>query len=861
MNRSRLVAFVLLLASVGLPAPAGGSLPGGGRVRVAIELRTPMHASSAAVRTRLTEAQLRLLRDRQADQSARRRIAARGERSRARALRAMAVSVDASAVRLRTFARRLERAGGRIVELRPLNNSLIASIPMDAIAAVRAWQNVTSVEPDVAGNVLTFPSTTGAMGTPTLWGAGHTGGTGSADTNPVDVAIYSDQVVEKTHPAFAGVRFLFPQDGVVDPPVSDDHGTPVAGMIASQGVSSCPSAPGYTCNPADVDPNKKGVAYGVDKVLDAAAFAPADATERYDDATWALGFSQVGFDSGKVMPGSSDRAEVFNRSSGSVASDGSGYIDDTADDRYQDGLVDQYGVLFFQADGNSDTSLPPDCRSYNVVCVGAIDHQGTIDPSDDQVAYYSTRGPTPAGRKKPDLVAPGTVGTVNANWKAENALWKSEEGTSFSSPAAAGGGLLLMGAGINDPLAVKALLIDSARQGRATPASAMGTQTGWQPDWGWGAVDLTAAYGERTNFDTGSVGGDQARFYSATTQAAGDRATLVWNRHATASSTTAEPLTDLDLYEHAPAAAGECDGATRASSTSTIDNVEQVRSPSAAPVVYRVVAGPTAGELSEPYAIAGTRQVNPLTPPVSAALSVDRTHLAPGETATVTATADNPSGQMTGCDPALQLAVSGPIEVVGSPTFPDGDPGNRLTPNEHFSEQWTVRATGYGTASITATASSRAYASTLTRSDTATISIPQPPPSEPTPGTTPTPNPTPTPTPTPAPTPTPVKVAPSLRMSTPTQTGSRLTIRGTISDKATGKVKVAIRIRLAGHTKTITKAVTARRGRFSATLTLPKRIAKFTKATLKVSYAGNRSVRAGSSTKTVRRKAGRLRFG
>jgi hypothetical protein len=42
--------------------------------------------------------------------------------------------------------------------------------------------------------------------------------------------------------------------------------------------------------------------------------------------------------------------------------------------------------------------------------------------------------------------------------------------------------------------------------------------------------------------------------------------------------------------------------------------------------------------------------------------SVDRTQLAPGETAAVTVTADNPSTQMTACDPTVQLAASGPIE-------------------------------------------------------------------------------------------------------------------------------------------------------------------------------------------------------
>lgn len=99
----------------------------------------------------------------------------------------------------------------------------------------------------------------------------------------------------------------------------------------------------------------------------------------------------------------------------------------------------------------------------------------------------------------------------------------------------AAGAALLGGAGITDPLAQKAILVNSARLGRATPEAAMGSQIGWQPDWGWGELDLEAAHGQRTNFQTGTVEGGSARFYRATPAAAGERATLVWNRRATDS--------------------------------------------------------------------------------------------------------------------------------------------------------------------------------------------------------------------------------------------------------------------------------------------------------------------------------------
>ena len=42
-----------------------------------------------------------------------------------------------------------------------------------------------------------------------------------------------------------------------------------------------------------------------------------------------------------------------------------------------------------------------------VITVGAADLNGTTDRSDDQVAPFSSRGPTQDGFEKPDLVAPG----------------------------------------------------------------------------------------------------------------------------------------------------------------------------------------------------------------------------------------------------------------------------------------------------------------------------------------------------------------------------------------------------------------------------------------------------------------------
>src|SRR5439155_2935245 len=68
------------------------------------------------------------------------------------------------------------------------------------------------------------------------------------------------------------------------------------------------------------------------------------------------------------------------------------------------------GILVVVAAGNrgpgGGTINKPADDPY-VLTVGAVDTQGTPDPSDDTVAPFSSTGPTQDGLAKPDIVAPG----------------------------------------------------------------------------------------------------------------------------------------------------------------------------------------------------------------------------------------------------------------------------------------------------------------------------------------------------------------------------------------------------------------------------------------------------------------------
>ena len=101
-------------------------------------------------------------------------------------------------------------------------------------------------------------------------------------------------------------------------------------------------------------------------------------------------------------------------------------------------------VLEYQNNGapmtffsNPGSAAVPICDSANagVVCVGAID-----PAAGTQIADYSSQGPTNDGRIKPDLSAAACVQSF--------ALRECFNGTSASTPAAAGAAALVLGAGL-----------------------------------------------------------------------------------------------------------------------------------------------------------------------------------------------------------------------------------------------------------------------------------------------------------------------------------------------------------------------------------------------------------------------------
>jgi hypothetical protein len=701
-----------------------------GFVRVEIVLKAqPLAAAAARRQPQLTIdpslARRRLLRRLSPLFTA--RVAQSEQEERNRALRSLNPAALTAARAQHPLMDAIRMAGGHVIGTDPLLNSITALVPRSMLARLGTRNDVQAIEPAPRGAPLTLIAPTEAVGAPAWWSAGFTGGTGSADLEPANLAIVGDPIYWG-HPAFAGVSFETPPGAQLIDPNGGLHGTGVASMAVSQGASGCPM-----CQPSDVQ--QKGIAPGVSRVLDSWGAA--------SEWAWSTGqpysYYDTASDQYEIEPGAAAPAQVMSYSRGTSES-----ADDSADSQVLDSYVNGLGVTAAIAAGNSGPtagSIDEPADAYNVIAVGGFCcGANATDRSNDSVFSWSSEGPTIGGRKKPDLVAAGSADVADSLFNTDGTLWRYATGTSFAAPQVAGAATLLAGAGIVDPKVVKALLVDSALEGRATPTGSMGTQVGWQPDWGWGELNLTDALAQRFNYEADSVPSNGVRFYRATAAAAGDRATLVWNRRVTpcfqdGCAYQTAPYSAWHTYTLSKLALTELDASTgdvQAVSDSQVDNVQQVRSPNAGQVIYKVTAGAVDGLPAEPFALAAKNPLTPLvTPQPTTSIRLSDTGFThPGDAVTVTADVANPSPDLTAENATVALYVPPGVKIVsGSPTASLGTLGTRGSGSDTATASWAVEGTTDGVKQLTATTSASRYGSTFASSAAGAFAVDSTPPS------------------------------------------------------------------------------------------------------------------------------------
>ena len=218
----------------------------------------------------------------------------------------------------------------------------------------------------------------GLIGADQAWALGYTGAGVTVAVLDSGVAPVSD-LTQPTSRLLASVDFIESETGHQDP---GGHGTHVAGIIAGSGYDS--------------DGDLKGVApdANIVNVRVINHHGKARASTIIAGIQWVIGNRDT------------YNIRVINLSLGGKAK--KVYKSDILAAAVE--MAWKAGIVVVTAAGNkgpnSGSIGTPAHDPYNIA-VGAMDDKGTPDPSDDEVPFFSARGPTAAGDSKPDILAPG----------------------------------------------------------------------------------------------------------------------------------------------------------------------------------------------------------------------------------------------------------------------------------------------------------------------------------------------------------------------------------------------------------------------------------------------------------------------
>jgi len=363
---------------------------------------------------------------------------------------------------------------GRVIERLPAINGFAVKLPArQALALLRSKRvlnatlntRVHSTGVDGGSLATNYPKTIGAD---KLWAAGITG-------KGVGVAVI-DSGISGGMPDFENadggsriVANVIASPGATRPGDEVGHGTHVAGIIAGNSFNR------------PVSDLTRGAYVGIAPEADLVAIKVADddGDSTLLDVISALEFAVEHKDALNI------RVINLSVSSGTPAS----YLDDPLDAAVE--FAWHAGIVVVAAAGNRGNAADavkyaPGNDPY-VISVGATDEVNTLDPGDDTIAAFSSRGITQDGVAKPDVVAPGAhIVAPLATGSAFQTLcphcvvgrYMRIGGTSAAAPIVAGAAALLLQArpGLN-PDEVKALLTDHTSETAGRRAGPAGPPT------------------------------------------------------------------------------------------------------------------------------------------------------------------------------------------------------------------------------------------------------------------------------------------------------------------------------------------------------------------------------------------------
>ncbi len=364
------------------------------------------------------------------------------------------VRVIVSAADDRAASEVVTSVGGRVETAVPLISGVVADVPAHSLGRL---SSLVDVVPDRALHVrsASFEGSPGTafpyeVGAPDVWSetAGQGVGVALVDTGVAPVPDLLDRV--------AAVADLTPERTMTD---GFGHGTFMAGLIAGDGTSSSGRYLGVAPK-AHLVSVKVAVSDGSTTLgtLLAGLQLVRHSRERFNIRVVLLALSSES----TMAP----ERDPLTRALRALWADGLFVVVPAGNDGPDEGSIDSPGL---------DPVL---------MAAGAVDDRGTPTVADDEVPFWTSRGPSPFGAAKPDVAAPGVrvvstrapgsaIDEKNPSARIGDAYFRGS-GTSMSAAITAGVAALLLSA---DPGLSPDELKDRLVSG-ATPVSSPATAVG-----------------------------------------------------------------------------------------------------------------------------------------------------------------------------------------------------------------------------------------------------------------------------------------------------------------------------------------------------------------------------------------------
>lgn len=404
-----------------------------------------------------------------------------------------------------------------VVAVIPKNIALVRKLANYRMVAQISANNAGSEELEVSAQSLLLSPSPAYPDVSNWWQQGYTGRDGVVGLIDSGVAI--------EHPGLLNKNFIVRQEpdseySKYQSGVRSAHATGAACIYAGIGSGAFP--------------NELGMAYGVSTILTGLAGEGdgemADLLLTATTLDWMLTRTEI-------------KPTIINYSFGNGLIGCKNCMDWSGLAKVVDYVVNHEKILWVKSAGNKGFIAPQNKTPYTSTMTSPADNYNALTvanmnptmvfedgtslqmPYRDQhaIRYTSSRGPTLNGRRKPDITAPGNdTRTCAPDPRAYKLNYSTSMdfhdgyrlmgGTSSAAPHVGGAVLLLFDAGIKNPIAAKALLLNSADawtdSGKPGPDDPEHPYTGghfpvmgseWNPTYGWGYMNMQHAFDQRFN--------------------------------------------------------------------------------------------------------------------------------------------------------------------------------------------------------------------------------------------------------------------------------------------------------------------------------------------------------------------------